>query len=925
MNASVWATAKAVIAEALARPESEREEFLDSACGDARLRTELRTLFAENTPQFLTDAITADRVFDTAAPTEPAVDYLEPATFIGPYAIIEQLGAGGMGRVYLANDTRLKRRVALKCLLSSKAGGTERRARILQEARAAARISHPNVATVYDIIEHGDRAFIVMEYVEGENLARRMRRERLPLDRVLAIGRQLTAALAAAHAQQIVHRDLKPGNIQLTRDETAKVLDFGVAQAISIGSPTTDGATMSSPPAVRWMGGGTPAYMSPEQILGRPVDQRSDIYSLGIVLFEMTTGRRPYQAGDPIELLSALSRPIPRADAGHPEVPRALADAISKALAVEPDSRYESAAAVGEALDAVDRMLGRKRSPWTRWRQLAGLGIIVGLAALAVWIALMSVLKPAPAPQATLAIPPVNVASTDQANLDELGTLLQSVLSRNLAALPGIRIVQAALPIATGPIVAASQASPTADYTASVMIRRGSYGLAADVGLWHRGDTAQVWQKPIEGLEIGLLRSLVDGLATELEATRASSRTVDDDVRTRMRHLPTADDRALLSYLQGRTVLDTSEDEKTDNQAATLFQDAIRRDKSFAFAQAGLSQAYSSRFKHTRETLWLVQAKDAANRALELDPQSDQAHLALAVVHLGESKDDAILEARQAVRLTPDSDDAHRILGLALISQGQSDTGFAELLTATALMPRHWMNYYALGRSLLAAHKYREAVDALQKVRDHLPGFESAYVNLGLALMSLGKWDLAVGNLERAVQLDNKDHYALNNLATAYYWNRQFEKALGLYREAITNDAQNPKQFMNLGDAYEALRRGAEARIAYTQAVKLADAKRVAGFDPATEAIAAKCQAKLGIAGAEGRALAALAADDKNADVLFKLAVIYALSRQTDRALDRLEQAVNFGYPPVFIRDDPDLHVLSNQPRFKRLVAQSTG
>jgi len=207
---------------------------------------------------------------------------------------------------------------------------------------------------------------------------------------------------------------------------------------------------MSSPPAVRWMGGGTPAYMSPEQILGRPVDQRSDIYSLGIVLFEMTTGRRPYQAGDPIELLSALSRPIPRADAGHPEVPRALADAISKALAVEPDSRYESAAAVGEALDAVDRMLGRKRSPWTRWRQLAGLGIIVGLAALAVWIALMSVLKPAPAPQATLAIPPVNVASTDQANLDELGTLLQSVLSRNLAALPGIRIVQAALPNATG-------------------------------------------------------------------------------------------------------------------------------------------------------------------------------------------------------------------------------------------------------------------------------------------------------------------------------------------------------------------------------------------------------------------------------------------------------------------------------------------
>src|SRR5262249_30656684 len=226
---------------------------------------------------------------------------------------------------------------------------------------------------------------------------------------------------------------------------------------------------------------------------------------------------------------------------------------------------------------------------------------------------------------------------------------------------------------------------------------------------------------------IVLLRSLVDGLATELEATHAIGRTVDDAVRAQTRHLPTGDDRALLSYLRGRTVLDTSEDEKTDDQAATLFQNAIGRDKSFAFAHAGLSQAYSTRFKHTREISWLAQAKDAANSALELDPTCVQAHLALAVVHLGEGKDDAVMEARQAVRLTPDLDDAHRILGLALISQGQSDAGLAELRTATALRPRHWTNYYALGRSLLVAHKYREAADALQTVRDHLPGLESAH------------------------------------------------------------------------------------------------------------------------------------------------------------------------------------------------------
>jgi len=321
-------------------------------------------------------------------------------------------------------------------------------------------------------------------------------------------------------------------------------------------------------------------------------------------------------------------------------------------------------------------------------------------------------------------------------------------------------------------------------------------------------------------------------------------------------------------------------------------------------------------------TSWLDQAKDAADRALDLDPRCDQAHLALAVVLLAESQGDPVAEARQAVHLTPDSDDAHRILGLALISQGQADAGFQELRFATVLRPRHWMNYYALGRSLLAAHGYRDAVEALQKVRDHLPRFESAYVNLGLAQMSLGNWSVAVGHLERAVQLDGEDHFAFNNLATAYYWDRQFKRALELYQEAIRRDPENPKQLMNLGDTYEALALRNEARSAYEQAVKFADARRATGFDAATEAIAAKCQAKLGIAGAEGRALAALAANETDADVLFKLAVVYALTRQTDKALDRLEQAVHLGYPPALVRDDPDVRPLSNHPRFKRLVAQ---
>jgi serine/threonine-protein kinase len=193
---------------------------------------------------------------------------------------------------------------------------------------------HPNVATIHDVVEHDDRAFIVMEYVEGESLAARLKRERLPIERVVAIGRQLASALAAAHACGVVHRDLKPGNVHFATDGTVKVLDFGIANA-----PTPHGPQP-----------GTPPYMSPEQLQGRAVDERSDIYSLGVVLFEMATGRRPHPETDAADLVIAIATGAPRADGVDPRVPTPLADIIATALAVDVESRYRSATEIGAAL-----------------------------------------------------------------------------------------------------------------------------------------------------------------------------------------------------------------------------------------------------------------------------------------------------------------------------------------------------------------------------------------------------------------------------------------------------------------------------------------------------------------------------------------------------------------------------------------------
>jgi serine/threonine protein kinase len=348
--------AKDVITGALKLTPPEREAFVRERCSDDTLRQEIDALLKqyEEAPEFLESLARFEKPDEFAD--------LQPGSRVGPYVILERLGRGGMGQVFLGSDPRLHRRVALKCLISTRLTSEDRRRRILEEARAAARISHPNVATVHDVIEQDSRAFIVMEYVEGESLAARMKRERLPIDRVVSIGRQLAGAVAAAHSTGIVHRDLKPANVQLTLDGSVKVLDFGVARALAAPIPASDSTTTAAGQIVRGPQVGTPGYMSPEQMLGRDVDDRSDVFGLGVILYEMTTGRRPYASDSSVDLLHMLARHPARADVDDARVPSTLADVIEKALEIAVADRFQSAAAVVVALESIEQELSNREA-----------------------------------------------------------------------------------------------------------------------------------------------------------------------------------------------------------------------------------------------------------------------------------------------------------------------------------------------------------------------------------------------------------------------------------------------------------------------------------------------------------------------------------------------------------------------------------
>jgi tetratricopeptide (TPR) repeat protein/predicted Ser/Thr protein kinase len=273
---------------------------------------------------------------------------------IGPYRILNRLGKGGMGEVFLAEDTRLGRKVALKTVGQAHLESAEARQRLLREARAAANLNHPNIAAIYDVLESGDRAHIVMEYVRGETLAAQVRRGPLEAGVVVRLGIQLAEALAAAHASGVIHRDLKPANVVATPDGQVKILDFGLAKIQS--RPRTQSDTITKP-TLSWLtpeghrGMGTPPYMSPEQVLGRPCDERSDIYSFGVLLFELLTGRRPFDGADSLALAMAiLNEPTPRLRQLVPSAPAELEAVVLRAMAREPSDRYASASEVARDL-----------------------------------------------------------------------------------------------------------------------------------------------------------------------------------------------------------------------------------------------------------------------------------------------------------------------------------------------------------------------------------------------------------------------------------------------------------------------------------------------------------------------------------------------------------------------------------------------
>lgn len=844
---------------------------------------------------------------------------------VGPYRVISPLGQGGMGTVWLAEDPRLARRVAIKLFAGPEARSEYARDQLLREARAAAALNHANIAAVHDVVDVDGQVAVVFEFVEGETLAARIARGPLGVTTAYGIAVQLSDALVTAHEHGIVHRDLKPANIVITRDGGVKVLDFGVARVVPIGSPGTL--------ATRFTAGGfvgTIGYAAPEQCLGQPADARADIFSLGVVVYEALTGKRPFVGSDATTILRAMLQQSPMDLASHAtHIPVPLETLLSQMLAAHPDARPQTAREVRDELRAMAPAIsGTGVTPAPR-RRLWAAAVLISVA-LVTGALVSSLGSNRGAPAATevkapvVAVMPLTNASGDPSK-DYLALGIADSLITRLAAIPAVTVLSraAVAEVRSRTAVIAEVAKELgATYTVDGTVQQIGNQLSITLNLL-RPDSTVAWGETVTGplesifeLQTRLASALSHGLSVQLSAAD----------RAHLAEQPTMNADALAAYWRGRALLERRDVKGNLDAAIAAFDEAIRYDGRYADAHAARGEALWARYVDTKDPAAAEQAIEAGTTALRFGPTRPGVRYSLALALAGSGRlDDAIEELQHALALQPNYDDARRELGNVLARQGKLEQAVVELRKAIALRPQFWGHHSALGLRLFSAARYEEAAEEFRQVIALQPDNYIGYQQLGTVLQALDRGEEALANYERATSI-RPNGGAYSNMGTLHYQRGDFEKAVAAYSAAIKLRPNRVDTHGNLGDALRRLRRLGEARAAYRDAVRLAEEQlRVNPNDPLTLAALARWGAKSGdLDDARRHIASALALAPDDVEVLVHAAVVYAIAGEPGPAIDALDRAVQRGYSRSLIAQADEFLPFKNNPRFQQLVVVPT-
>ena len=670
---------------------------------------------------------------------------LTAGTKLGPYEILSPLGAGGMGEVYRARDTRLDRTVAIKILSASLSDNPDARQRFQREAKAISSLQHPNICTLYDIGSENGIDFLVMEYLEGETLQERLLGGSLPLEQVARFAMEIADALDTAHRKGFVHRDLKPSNVFLTRHGEAKVLDFGLVkleeEAVTDLRTITNPANLTSPGAAV----GTVAYMSPEQARGDELDARTDIFSFGAVLYEMTSGKPAFPGKTLAVIFKAILDQTPAAPSQlNPEFPQRLEEIIFKALEKDRDVRYQSAADIRADLKRLRRdtesvsgaTTGRtdKAQTKTWWRTklaiIAGVLAVVALAAAAYffWPRSNQTID-------SIAVLPFANASADP-SMEYLSDGITEGIIDRLSALPNIKVISRTSAFRykkrdIEPQKIAHELGVQALVTGRVIQRGDELSVSAE--LVDTREDKQLWGEQYS-------RKMADTASVQQEIATAISGNLrvrlTSEEKTRLAKSSTTNPIAYQLYLKGRYHANQTTAAEL-KKSIDYFQQAIEKDPSYAFAYAGMADAYSvlgGGWMYLPPTESFPKAKSAALKALELDDTLAEAHVALGYAAFFDwDWQSAEREFKRAIELNPNSALSHARYAVCLITRLRFNESIAEAQRAQELDPLSPDMVSVLGVVYFVARQYDESIAQSQKALDLNPNIPVVRATLGLA------------------------------------------------------------------------------------------------------------------------------------------------------------------------------------------------
>jgi len=846
---------------------------------------------------------------------------------ISRYEIVAKIGAGGMGEVFRARDPRIGRDVAIKILPEDFKNEPSRLQRFEKEVRAAGGLDHPNILAVHDIGMYQDRPYLVSELLDGAGLDQRMKSGSLTVRRSLQIAIEIAEGLAAAHSRGIIHRDIKPGNIFITADGHAKILDFGIAKlaedhSLETGEFESDIKTLSTQAGVMV---GTPAYMSPEQVEGVEIDRRADIFSFGILLYEMLSGRRPFGGDTPPQIAIAILRddPPPLASLDG-RVPQPVEEIIMRCLEKNPEERFHSAHDLALALraagavpsGAVEAVQVRRPPPW---RSLATAAVVIVIAVAGVMIARRILARPPMPREIHLSVLPF---TSDVESDQFFARGLEATLEQSLGLLEEQE---------RGRLWVLSSATAENWSANHLEARARRFNVTLGVaGHFHRwGNEMHLDLELIDPAGGHALRTIeiahdaLNILALQNEPILKLSKElgveIEPDTMARLDQAGTNIVAAYQPFVRGLGALRAAESEIDLVRATATLEEAADEDRTFAPAAAALAEAFLKRLSTTGATTNLASARTWAERATTATPGTPIGYQALARVERYANDTEAELEnLRAAIEIAPNSASLQRALALALERGGDLEAAIAAYERWMFLRPGFWESNWLLGLLLFDAGDLEAAANRFRMAMVDAPMNPYSTNALGSVLNRLGQRDEARSAFMESTEIE-PTYYALSNLGTLEFEDGKYGTAALFFEQALAINDQDRSTWAFLGTALHYGGNPTGAIPAFQMTVEIGESELAdRPDDPEVLADTAGSHAMLGNT-TRGLELAERAAQQPvdDPEIMGAIAEAFEDLGERDQSLAWILKAHKHGLPSVWVERRPSLQELRADSRYR--------